>query len=400
MLTPRQLENYADVLWWGLTTARRGPFRKNDVVQIRYQAGAVALAEVLFRKLLGLGIHPVPRCNLTPEMELSFYRLSNARQLDFVAPGEERLARRLNGSIFLSAPDSLTHLSAADPGKISRAAVAAKPLRTILDRREAAGAYSWTLGMLPTAELARHAGMGLRQYTRQVVQACFLDSDRAVAEWRRIHRRATAIKRRLDNLPVAGIHLESASSDLRLTLGAKRRWAGISGRNIPSFELFVSPDWRGTRGVFSADLPSFRNGNIVREVRLEFKQGRLVNATAREGEGFLRQQLAMDAGAGRVGEFSLTDRRFSRINRFMANTLYDENFGGAHGNSHIALGSSYSNTYAGDPRRLNAALKTELGFNSSALHWDFVNSEAKRVTAVLKDGTRTVIYENGEFLVG
>jgi len=87
-----------------------------------------------------------------------------------------------------------------------------------------------------------------------------------------------------------------------------------------------------------------------------------------------------------VGEFSLTDRRFSRIDRFMANTLFDENYGGAHGNCHIALGSSYGNTYAGDPRRLTATLKDKLGFNDSALHWDFVNTEKKRVTAILATG--------------
>ena len=69
----------------------------------------------------------------------------------------------------------------------------------------------------------------------------------------------------------------------------------------------------------------------------------------------------MDRGAAQVGEFSLTDRRFSRINRFMANTLFDENFGGAHGNSHIALGASYRNTFAGDPRRLIRGPQSEAG---------------------------------------
>jgi aminopeptidase len=81
----------------------------------------------------------------------------------------------------------------------------------------------------------------------------------------------------------------------------------------------------------------------------------------------------------------------------MANTLFDENFGGRFGNCHIALGSSYANTYAGDRRRLSPALKAALGFNQSALHWDFVNTEKKRVTAVLADGARKVIYEDGEF---
>jgi aminopeptidase len=397
MLTERHLENYADVLWWGLSTARRQRFRKNDVVQIRFHASAVRLTEILYRKLLEKGLNPVPRLSPTPDMERSFYRLSGNRQLVFVPPGEERFAENLSGSIFLNAPESLTHLRDADPRKIGRATVAHKLLRAVLERREAQGAYSWTLCMLPTAELARQAGLGVQAYSRQVVRACFLDAAAPVSAWKAIHRRAGEIKRWLDGMPVARFRVESDGTDLELALGAKRRWAGVSGRNIPSFELFVSPDWRGTRGVFYADQPSFRNGNIVRQVRLEFRNGRLARAGAKEGVDFLKNQLALDPGASRVGEFSLTDRRFSRIDRFMANTLFDENYGGTHGNCHIALGSSYGNTYAGDPRRLTGTLKDKLGFNDSALHWDFVNTEKKRVTAILADGSRVVVYENGEF---
>ena len=107
----------------------------------------------------------------------------------------------------------------------------------------------------------------------------------------------------------------------------------------------------------------------------------------------------MDKGAAKLGEFSLTDKRFSRINEFMANTLFDENYGGKYGNCHIALGSSYSNTYTGDSKRLNRALKEKLGFNESALHWDLVNTEKKRVTAHLKNGKTVTIYENGRFAI-
>ena len=397
MLTEKHLENYADALWWGLTTARRHPFRKNDIVQIRFHPGALRLAEILYRNLMARGIHPVLRLNLTADMERNFYRLSNPRQLVFVPPGDDRLVRRLNGGIFLHAPDSLTHLKDADPKKIGKAAVAANPLRSLLESREGRGEYSWTLCVLPTAELARQAGISLAEYTRQVVRACFLDAASPVAEWQRVHRRAGEIKRWLDGLRVVDFHIESATTDLKIRLGCQRTWAGVSGRNIPSFELFVSPDWRGTRGIFCADQPSFRSGNIVAGVRLEFKDGRVARASAREGHGFLKQQLAMDRGAAQIGEFSLTDRRFSRITRFMANTLYDENFGGAHGNCHIALGSSYRNTYAGNPRTLTPSLKAKLGFNDSALHWDFVNTEKKRVTAVLASGSRMTVYENGEF---
>jgi aminopeptidase len=105
----------------------------------------------------------------------------------------------------------------------------------------------------------------------------------------------------------------------------------------------------------------------------------------------------MDPGAGRIGEFSLTDKRFSKINRFMANTLFDENYGGKHGNCHIALGSSYSNSFSGNPSRLTNAMKTRLGFNDSALHWDIVNTENKQVTATLSSGKKIILYENGRF---
>ena len=105
----------------------------------------------------------------------------------------------------------------------------------------------------------------------------------------------------------------------------------------------------------------------------------------------------MDKGACRVGEFSLTDKRFSRINRFMANTLYDENYGGRYGNCHLAVGDSYSDTYDGNPAELTKETKRKLGFNDSALHWDLVNTEKKTVTAYLKNGKRVLIYENGMF---
>jgi aminopeptidase len=122
-----------------------------------------------------------------------------------------------------------------------------------------------------------------------------------------------------------------------------------------------------------------------------------VRIQARRGQDFVNQQLSMDRGARRVGEFSLTDKRFSRIDRFMANTLYDENYGGRHGNCHLAVGSSYTDTYDGNVARLTKRMKSELGYNDSALHWDLVNTEKKTVTAYLDSGKTVVIYENGCF---
>ncbi len=82
----------------------------------------------------------------------------------------------------------------------------------------------------------------------------------------------------------------------------------------------------------------------------------------------------------------------------MANTLFDENYGGKYGNCHVAVGASYSDSYAGDLKSLSKELKKKLGFNDSALHWDLVNTEKKRVSAHLTTGKIITIYENGRFL--
>lgn len=399
MLSDTKMDRYSDVLIWALKAARKGTYRKNDLFLIRYQLGAIKLAEILHAKLLDMGMNPVLRMGLTSEMERNFYKKANQRQLVFHPPGEKGLYENLNGGIYLLAPDSLTHLKDVDPGKIGKTAISMKPFRDILNKREEKGLFGWTLCMVPTPELAKKAGLTLKQYTAQVIKACYLDKEDPVKAWKAIYKDAMAIKKRLNKLDVKYFYIESKNIKLKITPGEKRRWVGISGHNIPSFELFQSPDYRGTEGVYYADQPSFRSGNLVKGVRLTFKKGSLVKVEAKKGEAFIAKQAAMDKGAGRVGEFSLTDKRFSRINRFMANTLYDENYGGPYGNCHLALGSSYSDSYDGDQSRLTKDRKKKLGFNDSALHWDLVNTEKKRVTAHLNSGKKIIVYDNGRFMV-
>jgi len=397
MLTKGQMDKYSDVLLWGLKTSREGKFKKNENVLIRFDLKAHELAGILQSKFLDMGLNPILRMGMTPVMEHNFFEKANNTQLVFRAPGEKELSENLNGSIFLRAPDSLTHLSDIDPKKIGKTLVAQKPLRDILRKREDEGVYGWTLCVLPTDELAKQAKLTDRQYGNQIIRACYLDQADPVHAWKTTYKDAMAVKKWMNSMDVKHYHIESQNIDLTISPGDHRKWIGISGHNIPSFEIFISPDWRGTAGVYYSDQPSFRSGNYVEGVKLFFKRGSATKIEAEKGEGFVKNQLSMDKGARRIGEFSLTDKRFSRINRFMANTLYDENYGGRHGNCHLAVGSSYSNTYDGDPSKLTNELKKELGFNDSALHWDLVNTESKTVTAYLKSGKGVVVYENGMF---
>ena len=115
MLSPTQLDRYADILIWGLTVSRKKPFANADVVLVRFDLPALPLMEKVYARLLDLHLNPVVRMNPTCGMERDFYDKSAYKQLDFVAPGERELMGDLCGLISLLAPQSLTHLAHIDP---------------------------------------------------------------------------------------------------------------------------------------------------------------------------------------------------------------------------------------------------------------------------------------------
>ena len=397
-LTKTQTDKYADVMLWALQTARRnGKFKPYDVVLLRYEPLALPLAQSLYKKMLENKFHVVVRQDNPEEFARLFYTLGDDKQLTFVSPWDKELQQGVNGLISLRAPADLTSLKNTDPSRLAKAAVARKPLREILDAREQKGLFSWTLCNYPTPELAKRAGLSVKEYAAQIARACFLNEKDPVKKWQEVTAQMEEIAKWLSALPVETFRVQSAHMDFEVLLGEKRRFISGGGCNIPSFEIFTSPDWRGTRGVYFADLSSYRSGNYVKGIKLEFKNGRAVKATAQQGQNFVRKMLAMDEGACQIGEFSLTDRRFSKITKFMADILYDENFGGKYGNCHVAVGASYADTYSGNVSRLTPELKKKLGFNSSALHWDLINTEDKLVQARLKNGKIITVYEKGQF---
>jgi aminopeptidase len=104
--------------------------------------------------------------------------------------------------------------------------------------------------------------------------------------------------------------------------------------------------------------------------------------------------------ADKVGEFSLTDKRHSRITKFMATTLFDENMGGEFGNTHIALGNAYKDTYTGDMSSVIDEQWAEMGYNSCPkVHTDIISTSNRIVTATLRDNIQRVIYKDGQFVL-
>jgi len=303
------------------------------------------------------------------------------------------------GVVTILAPDDLSALAEVDVRSLAQGEKAEVATAHLLDRRRRAGLLGSTVCLYPTEALAEASGMELDEYAERLARACLLLTPDPVAEWKRVRKELASIAKWLDSLKIERLHLEGEHVDLTLSPGDKRRFVGVTGRNIPGYELYLAPDWRTVEGVYYADQPSIRWGRLVSGARLEFHTGVAVESGAERGGTFLSGRLAADGGARKVGEFSLTDRRISRVDRFMAHTLLDENYGGSTGNCHIALGGSSALSFTGPAQELTAELEAELGFNASLLHWDLVNTEPRRVTAGLAGGGRRTVYEDGQFLL-
>lgn len=391
------LERYARVLARFALNDGKG-VQRGQVVRLFAEDSAKPLYVATRNEVLRAGGIVLP--NYQPaDVGLEALELSSKAQLEtFLRRYWRAVADTVDHSITIWSQNP-RELEGADPAKLMLAGKTNRPYRRWLEEKENRGRYTWTIGLYGTAALAREARMSLRDYWDQIIRACFLDDDDPVARWRETMREIRRVMRRLDKLEIERLHVEGEDVDLWVRLGPGRKWLGGTGHNIPSFEIFTSPDWRGTEGYVRFSEPLYHYGALIKDIVLRFERGEVAEASASANEPLLLEMLASDPGAKRIGEFSLTDGRISRVTRFMADTLYDENRGGPQGNMHLAVGNAYKDAYPGGPATLKAADWRKLGYNESAVHTDITTTTRRTVTAHLANGRTKTIYDDGSFTV-
>jgi aminopeptidase len=329
---------------------------------------------------------------------LAFLEEAQDAQLDFFPAAYAR--GRIDDAdhlVYIDADRNPKALAGADSEKLMRRQAAHMPDARWRTAKEDEGRFTWVIALYGTEAMAAEAGLTLEQYWAQIVKACFLEDADTVGRWREVERRLADFTGWLNSLPIERLHVTGADADLWLTIGQQRRWLAGGGRNIPSFEVFTSPDWRGTEGWIRFSEPLYVFGSLVRDVEVHFTEGLVTEVHASENEQLLRDMVGAKNG-DRVGEFSLTDARLSPIDHFMATTLFDENMGGPYGNTHVALGMSLTPCYDGDASAVSDDEWEALGFNvDAAIHTDIVSTVDRTVTAVLADGSEQIIYAGGHF---
>lgn len=245
---------------------------------------------------------------------------------------------------------------AVDPARQAMFDKSREPLRRLSARKK------WVLTQFPTAIYAQLAGMTLEEYEAFVSSAMFLDQADPVAAWKELGRKQSRIINLLKDAKT--VRLIAAGTDLTFNVGG-RTWINSDGRrNMPSGEVFTGPVEDSASGKLTCTQPVLRDGRLLEEISLTFEKGKVVEATARTGQDYLRAMIAMDDGASLVGELGIGLN--DGIDRFSGSILYDEKIGGT---AHVALGSSYPETG---------------GKNRSALHWDFI-IDMRQGGAILAD---------------
>ncbi len=192
--------------------------------------------------------------------------------------------------------------------------------------------------------------MSLNDFTEFVYEACFLNSEDPAESWRAVGRQQQFYVDWLRGKE--RVHIVGPDTDLRLSVTGRTFRNSDGQRNFPSGEFFTSPIEDSAEGTIRYTIPSSVNGHFVSDIRLRFERGRVVEASAEQGGEFLREMLAMDEGASRLGEFAFGNNL--GIQRPTRNILFDEKIGGT---VHLALGASYAECG---------------GKNESALHWDMI----------------------------
>ena len=289
-------------------------------------------------------------------------------------------------NIALTGPAAPHLLDDIDPGRIGRDQVAIPELMEVIGRQR----LRWTVDPGPSAGWAKlvfgeHEPDALAKLWEAIGAICRLDADDPVRAWRERGDELGQTARRLDGAQLDSLHFKGPGTDLTVGLLNGARWEGggmtsVEGirylPNIPTEEVFTTPDPERTHGVVTSTKPLLVSGRTISGLRMRFEDGRAVQVDADEGAELMRELVARDEHANRLGEVALVDAsgRIGRSGLVYHDTLFDENAA-----SHIAVGGGFPH--------LTADERVAARVNTSGIHTDFMIGGPKvEVTGTTVDG--------------
>lgn len=207
----------------------------------------------------------------------------------------------------------------------------------------------------------------------------------------------------LNEQQFTALHYTAPGTDLTIGLTKNHLWEGAGSynargeefmANMPTEEVFTAPDSRRVDGYVSSTKPLSYAGTIISGMKFTFKDGKVVDFSAEQGEEALKNLLAIDEGAKHLGEVALVPdpSPISQSGLIFYNTLFDEN-----ASNHLAFGSAYAFNLQGGTEMSEEEL-AEAGLNRSQTHVDFmVGSDKMNIDGIKEDGTIVPVFRNGDW---
>jgi aminopeptidase len=296
-------------------------------------------------------------------------------------------------------------LDGADPARVARAVRRAYVERSFRSDNERT--VNWSIVAYPNPGWAERVfgEPDVERLWDLVARAVRLDEDDPVEAWNEHVAVLGARARALDERRFDAVRFRGPGTDLVVGLSPRSRWKGAIEEtayglehvvNLPTEEVFTTPDRRRTEGTVRCTRPVALPGKVAEDVRLTFREGRVVDVQAAKGADDLRECFATDEGAAMLGEVAIVDER-SRVGQLgvvFFDTLFDEN-----ATSHVGFGSAYLSALEGSTE-LSEDERTAAGFNESVVHVDvMLGGPEVDVDGLAADGTATPIVRENRWVL-
>jgi aminopeptidase len=347
--------------------------KPGETCVIQSEVAAVPLVQAVYEEVLKAGGLPIVQLALE-EGAPAFYKYANEEQLKWIPPTAQWIAENVDTRIAIMADTNTRALSNVDPEKQAIVSQARKPLMDASMKRSASGDYRWALTLYPTNAYAAEAGLSLSEYEDFFYGACLATDADPLTAWKRQSDMVERLAEWIDGKEE--VHIQAPGTDIKLGV-AGRTWIPCVGtHNMPDGEFFTGPIEDSVNGEVAFSFPATYAGREVSGVKFTFKDGKVVDASAQQGEDFLLKMLDTDEGARRLGELGIGTNY--GITTGTKEILLDEKIGGT---VHMAVGMSYPESG---------------GVNDSAIHWDMV-CDLRQGGTITVDGE--VLQRDGQFVI-
>lgn len=345
--------------------------KKGDYLLIQGSDVATELIREVYREAIKQGAH-VDVMTKIPGVDEIFYKEASEEQLEFVSPFEEFMSKHYDAMLTIMGGHNTKTLTNIDSEKIQKRSIARREVWVrFINRMEKD--LRWCGTAHPTYSGAQDANMSLEDYEDFVYGACLIEEEDPVSKWREQSVKQEKICSYLNTKKT--LHIKSKDTDLRMKIEG-RKWINCDGMlNFPDGEVYTTPLEDSVEGTIRFSYPGIFRGREIEDITLEFKNGKVVNASAVKGEDLLKSLIETDEGAKILGEIAIGTNY--GIDTFTKNMLFDEKIGGT---IHAALGSAPKNTG---------------GKNESGIHWDLL-CDLKVGGEIYADDE--LIYKDGKFV--